>query len=293
VTNRCVAPQRLSETPCLDTVAFVDYNPRPARWRTARKTPMHDKMSRPLLLTPIVASLAFAFAFSGEARADWTGKGEAGLALASGNTDSKNGNVKLDLADTVGLWKHAFGATAAYVATGGDTTGQRWEVHEQSDYNFSAKSFWFGAGRYEDDRFSGFNYQATLSTGIGRHFIDNATTKFTGTAGVGYKIFETQDVFDDTGTVLLQKGASDNEVVFRGTLDFTHKLTDTTKLLDKFLVESGSNDTFVQNDFGIQVQMTDVIALAAAYSVRHHTDPPLGFGKTDTLTTLNLVYEIK
>ena len=49
----------------------------------------------------------------------------------------------------------------------------------------------------------------------------------------------------------------------------------------------------MQNDIGIQVQMTDVLALAAAYSVRYNTDPPLGFGKTDTLTTLNLVYEIK
>lgn len=252
---------------------------------------MPCKISRPLLAVPVIAS--FAFVFSGEARADWTGKGEAGLALASGNTSSKNGNVKLDLATTVEQWKHAFGGTAAYVATDGETTGQRWEVHEQSDYNFSAQSFWFGAGRYEDDRFSGFNYQATLSTGVGRHFIDNDTTKLTATVGVGYKMFETQDVFDDTGTVLLQKGDSDNEAVFRGTVDLSHAFTATTKLLEKFLVESGANNTFVQNDLGIQVQMTDVLALAAAYSVRYNTDPPLGFGKTDTLTTLNLVYEIK
>ena len=252
---------------------------------------MPGKISRPLLVVPLIASLAFVF--SGEARADWTGKGEAGLALASGNTSSKNGNVKLDLATTVEQWKHAFGGTAAYVATDGETTGQRWEVHQQSDYNFSAKSFWFGAGRYEDDRFSGFDYQATLSTGLGRHFIDNETTKFTGAAGVGYKIFATRDAFDDTGTVLLQKGESDNEVVFRGTLDLSHAFTTTTKLLEKFLVESGANNTFVQNDLGIQVQMTDVLALAAAYSVRYNTDPPLGFGKTDTLTTLNLVYDIK
>src|SRR3954451_18631809 len=173
---------------------------------------MPGKISRSLFVVPFVASLAFVF--SGEARADWTGKGEAGLVLASGNTDSKTGNVKLDLATTVEQWKHAFGGTAIYAATDGDTTGQRWEVHEQSDYNFSARSFWFGAGRYEDDRFSGFDYQATLSTGLGRHFIDNDRTKFTGTAGVGYKIFATNDVYDDTGTVLLQRGTSDNEVVF-------------------------------------------------------------------------------
>lgn len=252
---------------------------------------MADRISRSLFVVPFVASLAFVA--SGEARADWTGKGEAGLVLANGNTDSKTGNVKLDLATTVEQWKHAIGGSAIYAATDGETTGQRWEVREQSDYNFGAKSFWFGAGRYEDDRFSGFDYQATASTGVGRHFIDNDRTKLTGTAGVGYKFFETRDVFDDTGTVLLQKGESDSEVVFRGTMDLSHALTPSSKLLDKFLVESGSDNTFVQNDIGIQVQMTDVLALAAAYSVRYNTDPPLGFGKTDTLTTLNLVYEIK
>jgi putative salt-induced outer membrane protein YdiY len=29
------------------------------------------------------------------------------------------------------------------------------------------------------------------------------------------------------------------------------------------------------------------------FSVRHNTDPPFGFEETDTLTTANLVYELK
>jgi putative salt-induced outer membrane protein len=39
--------------------------------------------------------------------------------------------------------------------------------------------------------------------------------------------------------------------------------------------------------------MTDVLALAVGFSVRHSTDPPFGFEETDTLTTANLVYELK
>jgi putative salt-induced outer membrane protein len=232
-------------------------------------------------------------ASTGDARADWTGKGEAGLVLANGNTESRNANAKLELATKTDSWKHAVGLAGVYAQADELTTGQRWEVYEQSDYNFTPRSFWFGAGRYEDDRFSGFEYQATLSTGIGNHLIDNERTKLTGTVGVGYKVFETRDTYDETGTILLEEGQSDNEAVFRGTVDYSHDLTETTQLIDKFLVESGANNTFVQNDIGIQVKITDVLALAAAYSVRHNTDPPLGFGKTDTLTTLNLVYEIK
>jgi putative salt-induced outer membrane protein len=228
-----------------------------------------------------------------QARADWTGKGEAGVASASGNTETKNANAKLELANTIDQWKHAVGLAGIYAKNDDETTGQRWEVYEQSDYNFNPNTFWFGAGRYEQDRFSGFEYQAIASTGLGRHFIDNERTKFTGTAGVGYKFFSTRDTYDDTGTTLLQRGESDNEVVFRGSLALSHSLTDTTKLLDKLLVESGGQNTFVQNDIGIQVKMSDVLALAVAYSVRYNSDPPPGFVSTDRLTTLNLVYEIK
>ena len=93
--------------------------------------------------------------------------------------------------------------------------------------------------------------------------------------------------------MLIAPGESDSEAVFRGTLDYDHKLTATTSVLEKFVVEAGSNNTFAQNDIAVQVKVTDVLALAVGYSVRHNTDPPAGFEKTDTLTTVNLVYELK
>ncbi|MEP7243010.1 MAG: DUF481 domain-containing protein [Gammaproteobacteria bacterium] len=227
------------------------------------------------------------------AQAQWTGKGEAGLIIANGNTDTRNGNAKLELATTRGSWKHAVGLAGIYAQADDLTTGQRWEAYEQTDYNFSPRNFWFGSGRYEDDRFSGFQYQATLATGLGRHFVENDRTKLTGSAGAGYKFFETRDVFDPVSGVLLTPAESDSEAVFRGLLDFSHVLTDTTKVLNKLLVEAGSNNTFIQNDLALQVKISNVLALAAGYSVRRNSDPPLGFRKTDTLTTLNLVYEIR
>ena len=243
-------------------------------------------------LAAAAALLVPLFAIS-PAYADWTGKGEAGLVISTGNTETESANAKFQLANEVGKWKHQFGGAALYSSTDEDgTTAQRWEAFEESDYNFSPRTFWFGAARYENDEFSGFEYQATVSTGIGRKFIDTDVTKFVGTAGVGYKFFETRDSFDDAG-VLIEPGASDSEVILRGTLDYDHQLTATTSVLDKFLVEAGADNTFVQNDIALQVKMTDVLALAVGYSVRHNTDPQAGFEKTDTLTTVNLVYELK
>lgn len=238
---------------------------------------------------PLVLTLAAAV----PAHAELTGKGEAGLVIASGNTETETANVKLALAHERDKWKNQLGLAGLYASDVEGTTAQRWELFGQSDYNFSPKTFWFGAGRYEDDRFSGFEYQATISTGLGRKFVDTDRTKFVGTAGVGYKIFETRDAFDPDTGVLLEEGARDEDIVFRGTLDFEHRLTETTSLIDKFIVEAGADNTFYQNDLSVQVTVTKVLALAVGYSVRHNTDPPIGFEKTDTLTTVNLVYEIK
>lgn len=241
----------------------------------------------------VVVGWAAALAMAMPAHADWTGKGEAGLVISSGNTETETANAKLSMAHEAGNWKNAFGLAGLYASDDVGTTAQRWEVLGQSDYSFSPRNFWFGAARYEKDEFSGFEYQAILSSGLGHKFIDTERTKFIGAAGVGYKFFETRDAFDDVTGALLQAGESDSEVVFRGTLDLEHQLTATTSLVDKFIVEAGADNTFVQNEIALQVKMTDMLALAVGYSVRHNTDPPAGFKKTDTLTTVNLVYEIK
>lgn len=242
--------------------------------------------SSPFLLMPMALAVCL------PAHADWTGQGEAGLVIADGNTDAKTANAKLKLATEIDKWKHSFGLAGLYASDDDGTTAQRWEAFGQSDYNFSERTFWFGAVRYEDDKFSGFEYQATLSSGLGRKFINTEATQFVGTAGVGYKFVETRDAFDEDG-LLVKPGDTDSEVVFRGTLAFEHAFNASTKLLDSFIAEAGSDNTYLQNDLALQVKMSDVLALALGYSVRHNTDPPTGFKKTDTLTTINLVYEFK
>ena len=226
-------------------------------------------------------------------QAELSGKGEAGLVVASGNTETETANAKVSLVHETPRWKNQFGLAGLYASDEDGQTAERWEATGQSDYNFNPETFVFSAGRYEQDEFSGFEYQATASIGIGRKFIDSAATKFVGTLGVGYKFLSTRDAFDDETGVLIEEGDSDKEAIVRGTLDYEYDFTPTTSILDKFIVESGADNTFVQNDISLQVKITDVLALAVGYSVRHNTQAPPDFEETDTLTTISLVYELK
>ena len=236
--------------------------------------------------TWMMTTVALAVAGSVPALADWTGKGEAGIAVASGNTDTKSANAKIALGNKHDKWEELASLAANYVRTDGDTTAKRWELGLQERYSFSGHTFWYGGLRYEEDKFSGFDHQGVVSTGIGRKFIDNDTTHFSGQVGVGYKFFKTLPVG-------LVPGDKDSKIAGVAGLDFDHKLTDTTKVYDKFSAEVASGNKFLQNEIGLAVKMSDRLALSLGYAVRHNTSPPAGFKKTDTLTTLNLVYEVK
>jgi putative salt-induced outer membrane protein len=248
--------------------------------------------SRKTKIVALVAVLASSFVLAKTANAQWTAKAEAGAVAARGNTDTDSANVKFDVAREFEKWKHQLALAAVYSSDETGATAQRWEGRGQSDYKFHPKGFWFGSGRYEDDRFSGFVYQSTLGTGLGWRFYDDPITKFITQIGVGYKVFRTRDTLADDEITIIP-GERQEEIIGQFGIDFHRQLTATTKIIDKFLVESGANNTFVQNDFSVQVKIMESLALAVGYSVRYNTDPPEGFEELDTLTTLNLVYELK
>ncbi|HTP40102.1 MAG TPA: DUF481 domain-containing protein [Steroidobacteraceae bacterium] len=218
------------------------------------------------------------------AAAQWSGKGEAGLAIADGNTSTRTANAKLALAWKVTDWEHDFGFETLYVRNDGTTTARRWDASAQSRYSFGGgDTFWFGGGRYEQDRFSGFDHQGVVNTGIGHKFFDSDATKLSAQVGVGYKFWRTRTVPAD----------SDRSVAGTAQVDFTHQFTATTSLTNTFGAEIASDNNFLQDQLALAVKMSGRLALSLAYAVRHNTDPPAGFRKTDRLSTVNLVYEVK
>ena len=236
-------------------------------------------MNRNLIKVSVALALC---SMSGAVLADWTAKSEVGASFATGNSENESANAALEVKNTLEKWTHTMGFAGNYGSDSSVTTAQRWEVRGQSDYKFTERAYWFGAGRYEDDRFSAYDFQATAATGLGYKFIDTERTKFWIQGGPGYRYAE----FNQTGE-------SEDGVIFRGDLGWDHQLTETTKIVERFLVETGSENTYFQNDLGLEVSMSDRLALRVGYQYRHNTDVPPGVEKTDTLTTLGLIYETK
>jgi putative salt-induced outer membrane protein len=218
-------------------------------------------------------------AIAGAAQAEWKGKGEAGIVFARGNTDADTINLKLGLVGEVDSWKHTLDVAALRASTDGVKSADRYTAGWQSDYQFSKKTFWFGGLRYENDKFSGFEYQASASTGLGYRFYDSDVTKLSGQIGAGYRRMQDSSTLATTGNA-----------VAVGAVDYEHTLTTTTKVVDHFHVESGKDDTQLTNFLGLEVKMSTALALSVGLDVRDNTSPPAPKKKIDTVTTLNLVY---
>jgi putative salt-induced outer membrane protein len=231
------------------------------------------------------------------AQADgWSGTGELGLAVARGNAESENLNGKLNFLNEDGQWKHRF-FLAALRAKGQVTgdfdgdgipetrsqlTANRYELGASSAYKFSQRASWVASLRYENDDFAAYAWQQTFSIGFGYQFIDSERTQLSTEIGPGLR--RAKDA---------ASGRTESDGIVRGVLDFKHSLTDNTSLVNAFLLEAGDDNTFAQNDLGLMVSMNSRLALKLGLQARHNTEVAPGRKKTDTLSTVNLVYNFK
>lgn len=227
---------------------------------------------------------------------NWDGTGELGFVSSSGNSRSDSVNARLGLKYEDGDWRHSLslsglrqrGETTVLVDPGDpdsserimQTTANRYEIGAQAGRKLNERNALYASMRYENDDFAPYDYQAIISTGWAHTAIDSERTTLTLEGGPGYK--RTREALT---------GDTEGAFIGRGKLDYTTRLTDTTSLVDTLLVEAGSDNTFIQNDFGVRVAISSQMALKAGLQLRHNTDVPAGRSRTDRMTTLNLVYD--
>ncbi|PJK00123.1 hypothetical protein CO615_05565 [Lysobacteraceae bacterium NML75-0749] len=209
----------------------------------------------------------------------WSGTGELGLAIAKGNTDSRTLVGKLAAARTQGEWTYTAGAAFLNGKSKGNETAYRYEGLLSAARDLSARSYIVGGVRIERDHYASYEYQNVAAVSYGFHALDNEATQLTFEIGGGYRWSKLQDL-----------RVHENGAIARAGMKFKHQFNENVAVYDNLLVEGNGDNTFLRNDLGIQVKMTDALALKAGVETRHNTDVLPGVKKTDTLTTVNVVY---
>ncbi|MEJ0005334.1 MAG: DUF481 domain-containing protein [Steroidobacteraceae bacterium] len=220
-------------------------------------------------------------------------KAQVGYVSSHGNTDAQTANAKIEAILNSDAWKHDLQLAGLYGKSNDIVSAESFDAQWQSNYNFTNRLFAFGALHYDDDKFSGFQYQETLSAGAGYSIVKLADATLDAQLGVGYRRLRPELLIKDptTGDVIGRTPQDvETGVVATANIKGMYAFNTSTKLTDVVALESGSDNTLLQNDLGLQVNMSKSLAITVGYEVKHNSSPPAGLTKTDSLVTFNLAY---
>ena len=210
----------------------------------------------------------------------WTGTGEFGFVSTTGNTESEALNAKLNFVRTKERWRHRFSATALSTSEDGIKDNERYTLEIQSDRALSTKSWLFGSFRWDADKFGSYDPQLSVTAGYGHQLMKSEKHELKGEIGAGYRKLEERIT-----------GFSSSEAIVRFLLDDSWQIWSTTLWTNRLLVETGSSNTFTQFNTGLAVSMTTKFAVKLGFEARNNTTVPPGDSEsTDTITSVNLVY---
>ena len=232
-----------------------------------------------------------------EEKSPWTSSAELGYVNVSGNTNTETMKAAFDISYEVDKWAHKAHAEALSAnsettdtsvipaVTTKERTAAKWLVSGQSDYKFKELDYFYALLSYEDDRFSGFDYQAKLGLGYGRRVIhtDNHLLKLE--IGPGYRSYRREQL---PPPALLEE--TQTETLLRLAANYLWKLSDTSKFTEELTSESGEDQDEWKSVTGLTAKINSSLAMKISHTVKYLDKVPAGNEHFDRETAVTLVF---
>lgn len=234
----------------------------------------------------VIACMALAPMAQAQDSENWKGEAELGLLKTSGNTEETKVNTRLGLQYETQTWRNTGEFSSRYTEAEDQTTAEEYKAALEADYKFDDQQYWFVRGSYEDDRFSGYDFESTLTTGYGNRVWQAGDRSFLDlSVGGGYRYNKLKEDNADGRDV-------EEEAIARLAGQFDYALSDTALFRQKLSTEIGldENNTISQSETSLQSNIVGSLSMKAAFRVKHVSDAPVGSDKTDTETSLSLLY---
>lgn len=236
-------------------------------------------MHRPLLLalTALVVSAGAAYAQDPV----WTGEGSFSAATTSGNTDTTNIGIGLELNHNGRVWTQSLDADFDYAENNGVKNKNRTAIAGQVDRAITDRLSGFGRATWQQDEFSGFEQRWFLGLGLVYDVIDAPARSWTVQGGPGYRVDE-----------IRATNAREENLGFSAGSKFRQEFNDVVAFTNDTNVVTSDVSTLITNTAALTFGLFGDIQGRVSYDVRHDTDPPAGFENTDTATRFSIVYKI-
>ena len=209
----------------------------------------------------------------------WNGEAELGFVKTTGNTETESFVLKAKAIHQRNKWKNTARGEALRNADGDIVTAEKYFLSGKSEYTFRDRSYVFGLVTYDDDRFSGFNYQLLGVLGYGRVVMERESVKLNLEAGAGARQSDPEI------------GDTDNEAVFRAAGDFEWKISKTATFIQELSSDIGEDKTITRSLTALTTKINSYLSSRIAYQLKHTSEVPVGIEKTDTEFTFTLLFK--
>lgn len=232
-----------------------------------------------------------------EAASPLTASAELGLLYKTGNTKSADIKTGFDVKYEEDLWRSTFAFDLLVKKTekedenGNDnfeTTDEKWTIESKTNYTLdtNSKNYIYGDLAYEDNRFSGFENQSSISAGWGREWYKNEKSSLFADIGPGYK----RDVLKATDN---EGSITQSAFIIQAQALYLRKINEHVEfkqlLSAKYAPGSGDNSKY-KAETSITTKLIETLALKFSFIVDHNTEVDEGTERTDTQTAMTLVY---
>jgi putative salt-induced outer membrane protein len=236
-------------------------------------------MKKTILIAMSLSALNVAWAE--EPASKWSGDVELGLVMTDGNTETQSLNTKLSLINERTKWRNEFKAEGLKVSDETTTTAEKYLASGKTNYKVTENNYIFALAKYEDDRFSGFDYQAGEFLGYGHRFTPADTVTVDAEIGAGARQSQ-----------LATSSSTKNEAVGRLAGAVVWKISETSEFKEELNTDIGKDNTISKSVTSLKAKVSTDLSMKLSLTVKHTSDVPVGTANTDTETAVTLVYNL-
>lgn len=252
-----------------------------------------------LLLSLLLTPLAWAAeeAETEKPKSPFKASAELGALFKTGDTESGDLKAGFDLDYEEGRWISLLRTDVLIRKleeedengdTSYETSDQKWSIASQTNYKLEegGQNYIYGNLYYEDDRFSSFDSQSSVSAGWGRLWYETDKASLYADIGPGYK----RDEVKATDT---EKAETKDSIIAQAQALYKRKLNEHVEFkqyfVAKYALENGENSVY-QAETSITTKLIETLQLKFSYKIDHNTEVDEDKENTNTETSVTFVY---
>ena len=259
-------------------------------------------MNHKLSLVAIATACYLPFAVMAEdaavKKSPFSSSAELGFLYKTGNTKSADINAGLNVKYEKGQWLSLFNLnilakkTEQEIDNTGEkeltTTEQKWTIDSKTNYTLDAgsKNYMYGNVFYQDNRFTSYDSQSSISAGWGRNWYKTDKASLYADIGPGFK----RDVTKATDTIPSETNTS---LIMQAQALYLRQINEHVEfkqtLSAKVTTQADENSTY-KAESSITTKLVETLQLKVTVTFDYNSKVEVDKEHLDTQTSVTLVY---